>query len=142
LAHVEEGVLALGRYFPTADTRNAETQLSPLILAAKNDPARADEVARLFASAADNPEWSNYFDLVCSVPPKPGANYDRFTTLLAAGAEEVVVLGLGLTQNALPETCPQCGVGTLKVIRRRRDGKPFLGCVNWFTTGCTYTRDL
>lgn len=214
LAHVEEGVFALGRYFPTADTRNAETELSPLILTAKNDPTRADDVARLFASAADNPEWSNYFDRVCSVPPKPGADYDRFTTvradiaprlnaedggdnlemlfdvanykdldhdarraanvdrfraddvdgevvlliddvvtsggqaeacrdaLLAAGAEEVVILGLGLTQNALPETCPQCGVGTLKVIRRRRDGKPFLGCVNWFTTGCTYTRDL
>lgn len=214
LAHVEEGVFALGRYFPTADTRNAETELSPLILAAKDDPARAAEIARLFALAADEPGWADYFDRVCSVPPKPGADYDRFEAvrsdlaprldaedgsdnlemlfdvpdykhldhdarraanvdrfradgvngevvlliddvvtsggqadscrdaLIAAGAEEVVILGLGLTQNALPETCPQCGIGTLKIFRRHSDGHPFVGCGNWRYTGCTYTRDL
>lgn len=214
VAAVEEGVFALGRYFPTNDTRNAETELSPLILAAKNDPAKAAEVARLFALAADNPEWTHYFDRVCSVPAKPGADYDRFAAvradlaprlhaedggdnlemlfdvddykhldhdarraanvdrfaaddvdgetvlliddvvtsggqaeacrdaLIAAGAEEVVVLGLGLTQNAMPETCPQCGIGILKIFRRHSDGHPFVGCGNWRYTGCTYTRDL
>jgi HAD superfamily hydrolase (TIGR01549 family) len=214
IAAVEEGVFALGRYFPTADARNAATELSPLILVAKNDPARAADVTRLFAAVADKPEWTERFDRVCSVPAKPGADYDRFeavradlaprlgaaddgsnlemlfdvpdykhldhdtrrarnqdrfraagvedesvlliddvvtsggqaeacrAALLAAGADSVVILGLGLTQDALPETCPQCGVGTLKIFRRHSDGHPFVGCGNWRVTGCSYTRDL
>jgi hypothetical protein len=214
LAAVEEGVFAAGRYFPTADARNAATDLSPLILAAKNDPARALEVAAIFAKLAGKDDWAERFDRVCSVPAKPEVDYDRFEAvradlaprlnaqdgsanlemlfdvpnykhldhdarraananrfradgvngetvlliddvvtsggqaeacrdaLLAAEAAEVVILGLGLTQDALPETCPQCGVGTLKIFRRGRDGHPFVGCVNWFTTGCSYTRDI
>ncbi len=214
LAAVEDGLFALGRYFPTGDLRNAETEVSPLILAAKDDPARAVDVAALFARLADNDDWSERLDRVCSVPPKPDADYDRFAAvradlaprldaadgggsltmlfdvpnykhmnhdarraanhgrfraegvagetvlliddvvtsggqadacrdaLVAAGADEVVIVGLGLTQEAMPETCPQCGVGILKIFRRHRDGHPFIGCGNYGTTDCSYTRDV
>jgi HAD superfamily hydrolase (TIGR01549 family) len=214
LAAVEVGVFACGRYFPTADARNAATELSPLILAAKDDPARAADVGAIFAKVAAKDDWSERFSRVCSVPPKPESAFDRFEAvradlaprldaadgggdlemtfdvpnykhldhdarraanqdrfraadvaeeavlliddvvtsggqaeacrdaLLRAGAAEVVILGLGLTQDSMPETCPQCNVGILKIFRRHRDGHPFIGCANWRTTGCSYTREV
>jgi orotate phosphoribosyltransferase-like protein len=61
--------------------------------------------------------------------------------LRSAGASEVVVVGLTLTQEPLPEICPICEEGILRVYRRGTDCRPFLGCANYFRTGCTYTRD-
>lgn len=61
--------------------------------------------------------------------------------LQAADAGEVVVVGLTLTQDPLPEICPECGEGVLRVYRRGSDSRPFLGCPNYFRTGCSYKRD-
>jgi HAD superfamily hydrolase (TIGR01549 family) len=212
LAAVEEGVFACGRYFQTGDSRHLSSPLSRLILTAKDDPQAAAQVADLLTRLSANPAWPG-FDRVCSVPPKPGADYDRFSlvrervadafdavdgvgslemlfdvpdykhlshderrarnadrfracgvagervlliddvvtsggqaeacraVLRAAGSGGVVIVGLGLTQDALPELCPQCGEGILRVYRRSSDGRPFLGCANWRRTGCSYKRD-
>ena len=37
--------------------------------------------------------------------------------------------------------CPKCG-GNLQIRKRRSDGKPFIGCENFFNTRCRYTREL
>ena len=37
--------------------------------------------------------------------------------------------------------CPICG-GELQIRKRRTDGKPFIGCENFFYIGCRYTREL
>lgn len=212
LAAVEDGVFACGRYFQTSDSRHLSSPLSTLVLTAKEDPAGAARVAELLAGLGANPAWEG-FDRVCSVPPKPGAVYDRFAVvraelaphfgaedgggnlemlfdvpnykqlnhdarrvanrdrfrahdvnlqrvlliddvitsggqaeacrdaLRAAGTGEVVVVGLTLTQDPLPEVCPECGEGVLRVYRRGSDGRPFLGCPNYFRTGCSYKRD-
>ncbi len=212
LAAVEEGVFACGRYFQTSDSRHLTSPLSTLVLRAKEDPTGAREVAQLLVALGANPAWDG-FDRVCSVPPKPGAEYDRFAVvraelvarfaaedggsnlemlfdvpdykllnhdarraanggrfqarevdeervlliddvvtsggqaeacreaLLAEGAREVVVVGLAVTQEPLPEICPACGEGILRVYRRGSDGRPFLGCANWPRTGCSYKRD-
>lgn len=60
--------------------------------------------------------------------------------LLAAGALRVDVIALAATQNRLPESCPYCGAH-LRTYRRGSDGRPFIGCPSFFTTGCPYTRD-
>jgi hypothetical protein len=60
--------------------------------------------------------------------------------LIRVGAGNVTVLALAATQNRLPERCPYCGA-YLRVYRRHRDGRLFIGCPNFFTTGCRYTRD-
>jgi predicted amidophosphoribosyltransferase len=61
--------------------------------------------------------------------------------LSAAGASQVTVVALTVTQDNLPEPCPNCGAN-LRVFVRRSDGKRFVGCSAWRVTGCTYTRDI
>lgn len=61
--------------------------------------------------------------------------------LLDAGASRVDVIALAATQNRLPEACPVCGAH-LRVYVRGYDGRPFIGCPAYFTTGCRYTRNL
>jgi orotate phosphoribosyltransferase len=53
--------------------------------------------------------------------------------LLSAGADTVAVVALSATQDRLPEGCPRCG-GRLRIYRRGRDGQPFVGCPNYFTS--------
>lgn len=60
--------------------------------------------------------------------------------LLEAGARSVIVLAFTATQEPLPEACPDCGA-LLRTYRRRRDGRPFVGCSAFFSTGCQYKRD-
>lgn len=60
--------------------------------------------------------------------------------LIGAGAGRVIVLALAATQNRLPEACPYCGAH-LRTYRRHSDDRPFIGCPNFFTTGCRYKRD-
>lgn len=211
VAPVEAGVWACGRYLAVGDSRHHQSPLSQLILRAKDDPAAAVEVAAIFGKIADDADWLACCDKVVSVPPKPGAGYDRFAAIradlaprlnavdgvgalemafdvpdykqlghderrarnigrftahdvagerllliddvitsggqaeacrdavLAAGATEVRILGLGLTQQALPEACPTCGLGTLRARRRRSDGRPFYGCSRY--PACSFIRD-
>jgi HAD superfamily hydrolase (TIGR01549 family) len=213
---VESRVGSLGRYFTPEDIeRYPDHALSHLLLAAKNDLAKAEQVGQIFALLAGRPSWQAAPpQLVVSVPPKPGAPFDRFEpiraslaatlgardggdvltmafdvenykrlshderraanagrfnaaalrgehvlliddvltsgcqieacrdALLAAGAERVNVIALAATQDRLPEGCPECG-GRLRVYRRQRDSRPFIGCPNFFTSlQCRYTRDM
>lgn len=62
--------------------------------------------------------------------------------LLAAGAARVNVIALAATQDRLPEACPVCGA-SLRIYHRHSDGRPFVGCPNYFTSlRCPYTRSL
>lgn len=61
------------------------------------------------------------------------------TTLLQAGASQVTVLGLCATQETLPRGCPVCG-GLLRTINGRNG--LFVGCSNYWHTGCRYTEDV
>jgi HAD superfamily hydrolase (TIGR01549 family) len=59
--------------------------------------------------------------------------------MLARGAAAVTVVGMTVTQDPLAETCPACG-GLLRTINGR-NGR-FVGCSNWWATGCPYTRNV
>jgi HAD superfamily hydrolase (TIGR01549 family) len=215
LMRLEQGLNGLGRYLTPEDIeRFPDHALSHLVLDAKNDAAKAEQVAEIFARLAGRPSWrAKGPDLVVSVPPAPGADLDRFApvrsalaaaldardgsgvltmnfpvddykrqahevrralnagrfsaaaidggrvlliddvltsggqveacreALLDAGAETVAVVALAATQDRLPEGCPLCG-GRLRIYHRGRDGRPFVGCPNYFTPlRCPYTRD-
>lgn len=213
---LEQSLSALGRYLTPEDIeRFPNHALSHLVLDAKNDQVKAEQVAEIFARLAERPSWRTKKPaLVVSVPPAPGADFDRFAptrsavaaaldardgsgvltmnfpvddykrqthdvrralnagrfsastldgervlliddvltsggqveacreALLEAGAETVVAVALAATQDRLPEGCPLCG-GRLRIYHRSRDGRPFVGCPNYFTPlRCPYTRDV
>lgn len=77
---VERAVGALGRYFTPEDVgRHPQHALSNLVLEAKDDSDKAAQVAEIFALLAGRPSWrSSTPNLVVSVPPAPGSNFDRF----------------------------------------------------------------
>jgi phosphoglycolate phosphatase-like HAD superfamily hydrolase/pyrimidine operon attenuation protein/uracil phosphoribosyltransferase len=215
LMRLEPGVLACGRYFTPEDvTRHPGHALSALILRAKDDAEGARWVAEILSHLGERPSWrQDPPELIVSVPPRPGQDFDRFAPvraqlaqatgardgagvlsmlfhvpdykrmgpddrrasnrdrfrsgplhgetvilvddvitsggqtgscreqLMRAGARSVTILALAATQNRLPESCPNCGAH-LRIYRRHRDGRPFVGCPNYFTTRCPYTRDL
>jgi HAD superfamily hydrolase (TIGR01549 family) len=59
----------------------------------------------------------------------------------AARGGHVTILVLSVTQDSLPEQCPDCGA-SLRTYRRHRDGHEFIGCTAFFVSGCDYTRDI
>ncbi len=61
--------------------------------------------------------------------------------LLHAGAGSVTILALAATQSGPPKLCPRCGA-YLRTYRQGSDGRPSIGCPNFFTTGCRYRRDV
>lgn len=61
------------------------------------------------------------------------------TALLEGGASLAYGFSMAHTQESLLEDCPLCG-STLRVIRGRR-GR-FVGCTGYWSTGCSYTRDV
>lgn len=87
---VGRDVRACGRYFTPEDVgRFPHDPLSNLVLRAKDDPAAAEEVAALFAAFAEWPGWGRSSmapQVVVSVPPKPGAEFDRLAASRAAMA--------------------------------------------------------
>jgi HAD superfamily hydrolase (TIGR01549 family) len=63
--------------------------------------------------------------------------------LIASGARAVTVLVAAGTQDRLPVLCPACGEslgGTIRVRRRRVDGKEFQGCSRY--PECEWSRDI
>jgi hypothetical protein len=58
--------------------------------------------------------------------------------MLAQGASQVVILALGVTQERLPRSCPECG-GFLRLITTGPRGD-FIGCSNFYR-GCRYTEE-
>jgi HAD superfamily hydrolase (TIGR01549 family) len=60
--------------------------------------------------------------------------------LRQAGAGNASAIVLAVTQEALPEACPECG-GNLRVKTNSYSGERFIGCSNYWL-GCEYSRDL
>jgi HAD superfamily hydrolase (TIGR01549 family) len=59
--------------------------------------------------------------------------------LLEAGASEVTIIGLAVTQESMNKLCPECG-GVL-LVKTGAHGR-FVGCSNWRPRGCQFKEDL
>jgi hypothetical protein len=95
LLRLEDKLFGAGRYYTRFDRRHAADRLSRLIISAKRERRAAARVGELLAAAAGG-QWSGAdFDLVTSVPPKPGQTHDRFAPARAAVAEAIGVVGNG-----------------------------------------------
>ena len=78
------GVIALGRYFTTADARHARSSLSRNVLTLKDDDAPASLFANALARYLALSQWTpNY---IVPVPPKPGQTRNRFASVLGNAA--------------------------------------------------------
>jgi HAD superfamily hydrolase (TIGR01549 family) len=75
--------LGLGRYFQWGDRRYAEHALSRLIIDAKEEQARQEDLAQAFG-ALEALRFTNAPALIASVPPAPDDPGDRFTASRAA----------------------------------------------------------
>lgn len=78
--------LGLGRYFQWGDRRYPEHALSRLIIDAKEEEPRQEDLAQAFG-ALDALRFTNPPALIASVPPAPDDPGDRFTDSRAALAE-------------------------------------------------------
>ncbi len=78
--------LGLGRYFQWGDRRYPEHALSRLIIDAKEEAPRQEELAETFG-ALGALRFTNTPALIASVPPAPDDSGDRFTAARAALAE-------------------------------------------------------
>jgi HAD superfamily hydrolase (TIGR01549 family) len=87
LLRLGDGVYGTGRYFSTRDRRHPLSALSRLIIEAKQDPAAAERVAGLISGLAQSPWKGTEVQLITSVPPEPGEEYDRFAPIRAALAQ-------------------------------------------------------
>lgn len=81
-----DGVFAAGRHFSSSDRRLSGHRLSALIAGAKTGRIEAAELGDILAAAARAPGLPDA-DLVVSVPPRPGADFDRFEAARIAVAE-------------------------------------------------------
>jgi len=63
--------------------------------------------------------------------------------LRSAGAGQITIAAAAVTQDQLRDPCPRCGAewgGTIRIRRRRRDGKEFRACSRY--PNCDWTADL
>ena len=81
-----DGLFGAGRYYTKFDKRHPADRLSRLVIRAKNDRRAAARVGELLAASAAVRWRGTDFDLVTSVPPKPGQAHDRFAPARAAVA--------------------------------------------------------
>ncbi len=93
---------------------------------------RPRRVAERFASASLSGERVLLIDDVIT---SGGQVEECRRQMLAQGAGNVTILVLGVTQDALPRSCPTCG-GILRLVTGRHGD--FIGCSN-FRLGCRYT---
>ena len=94
------GVYGAGRYFSTTDKRHPTSALSRLIIEGKEDPDAAERIAAVISGLAYTKWNGTQANLITSVPPSPGEEYDRFRSIRAALAETIGVRESGevLTQ--------------------------------------------
>jgi HAD superfamily hydrolase (TIGR01549 family) len=85
------GVYGAGRYFTTSDARHPHSALSRLIIEAKEGTDAAHRLGEMISGLAGTPWKGVDVDLVTSVPPKPGQDYDRFETIRFALARAIGV---------------------------------------------------
>ncbi len=93
---------------------------------------RPRRVAERFASAGLSGERVLLIDDVIT---SGGQVEECRRQMLDQGAGSVTILVLGVTQDALPRSCPACG-GILRLVTGRHGD--FIGCSN-FRLGCRYT---
>lgn len=86
LVQLGGSTLGLGRYFQWGDRRYPEHPLSRLIIDAKEDEGRQEDLAQAFG-ALEALSFTNPPALIASVPPAPEDPGDRFTDSRAALAE-------------------------------------------------------
>jgi HAD superfamily hydrolase (TIGR01549 family) len=86
LVQLGGNTLGLGRYFQWGDRRYPEHPLSRLIIDAKEDEGRQEDLAQAFG-ALEALSFTNPPALIASVPPAPDDPGDRFTDSRAALAE-------------------------------------------------------
>jgi hypothetical protein len=94
------GVYGTGRYFSTTDKRHPTSALSRLIIEGKGDPDAGERIAEMIGGLAETNWKGTQVDLITSVPPAPGEEYDRFESIRATLAETTGVRESGqvLTQ--------------------------------------------
>jgi HAD superfamily hydrolase (TIGR01549 family) len=86
LAQLGANTLALGRYFQWGDRRYPNQALSRLIIGAKDEEPRQQDLARVFG-AMTALRFTNPPTLIASVPPDPEDEDDRFIGAREAVAE-------------------------------------------------------
>jgi HAD superfamily hydrolase (TIGR01549 family) len=87
LVRLGDGVYCAGRYFTTTDRRHPDSALSRLIIEGKEDPDAAERIAAIISGLADTAWKGTDVDLITSVPPSPGEDYDRFEPIRIALAD-------------------------------------------------------
>jgi HAD superfamily hydrolase (TIGR01549 family) len=83
LMRLEPHVLACARYFTPEDVaRHPGHAPSALVLQAKEDEGAARRVADVMSLVAERPSWKDRRpELIVSVPPRPGQEFDRFDVI-------------------------------------------------------------
>jgi phosphoglycolate phosphatase/pyrophosphatase PpaX len=83
---LEQAVVACGRYFTPQDLdRHPGHSLSRLVLQAKSGEAAARRVGEILSLVRERPSWRQQRpEVVVSVPPRPGEEFDRFAVVRAS----------------------------------------------------------
>jgi HAD superfamily hydrolase (TIGR01549 family) len=87
LLRLGDHVYGAGRYFATTDARHPSSVLSRVIIRAKEHPDGAEKLGAVIAGLTETAWTGTDVDLVTSVPPKPGQEYDRFAAIRSALAD-------------------------------------------------------
>lgn len=95
LLRLGDGVFGAGRYYTRFDRRHPADKLSRLIIRAKHNRRAAARAGELLVAPAATQWRGTAFDLVTSVPPKPGRVYDRFAPARAAVADATSAVDSG-----------------------------------------------
>jgi HAD superfamily hydrolase (TIGR01549 family) len=100
LVRLGGGVYCAGRYFMTTDRRHPDSALSRLIIEHKEDSDAGERIAEMISGLAETAWKGTDVDLITSVPPSPGEDYDRFESIRIALAKATGVRQSGevLTQ--------------------------------------------
>ncbi|HEY3758685.1 MAG TPA: HAD-IA family hydrolase [Solirubrobacteraceae bacterium] len=84
LLRLGDGIFGAGRYYTRYDSRHPGDRLSRLIVRAKGERRAAARAGKLLGGLVAPPRQGATIDLITSVPPKPGAGYDRLAHMRAA----------------------------------------------------------
>jgi len=121
LVRLGGGVYCTGRYFSTTDRRHPESALSRLIIEGKEDPDAAARIAEMISGLAQTSWKGTEVDLITSVPPSPGADYDRFEAIRVALAEVTGVAESGEVLTQLRGDDDYKHHGPAERVERARD---------------------
>lgn len=115
------GVYGTGRYFSTTDKRHPTSALSRLIIEGKEDPDAGERIAEMIGGLAETSWKGTQVDLITSVPPGPGEEYDRFESIRVALAETTGVRESGQVLAQLHGDEDYKHYGPAERLQRARD---------------------